>query len=304
MNSVLGAVTTGPGRVIFMLVGIVLLCVCLYYLYKYINGDAEKADMVVFANSTGGLPGNSASPTVFTSKNMPAIYGGGEYSVSLWIYIAKWSVNAGKNKTFLTIDSASGAFNTLQMYLGKDVNKVGIRVSTQPSTHNKPDGTPSVSDTLNAATKTLIDNGTTPYDDGEQNFAQGDIKSIDLQKWVHLCVVLSGRRLDVYMDGKLNRSTVLDGMYAIGGTGTDYRMTVGGYSPSSTVTRPGFGGLIGQINAANFAYTPDRVWALYNNGPVDTSIWTLIKSYFDPGQYSFALKRNGENVIAGSTPDL
>jgi len=79
MNSVLGAVTTGPGRVIFMLVGIVLLCVCLYYLYKYINGDAEKADMVVFANSTGGLPGNSASPTVFTSKNMPAIYGGGEY---------------------------------------------------------------------------------------------------------------------------------------------------------------------------------------------------------------------------------
>ena len=304
MNSVLGAVTTGPGRVIFMLVGTVLLCVCLYYLYKYINGDAEKADMVVFANSAGGLPGNSASPTVFTSTNMPAIYGGGEYSVSLWIYIANWSVNAGKNKTFLTIDSASGAFNTLQMYLGKDVNKVGIRVSTQPSTHNNPDGTPSVSDTLNAATKTLIDNGTTPYDDGEQNFAQGDIKSIDLQKWVHLCVVLSGRRLDVYMDGKLNRSTVLDGMYAIDGTGTDYRMTVGGYSPSSTVTRPGFGGLIGQINAANFAYTPDRVWALYNNGPVDTSIWTLIKSYFDPGQYSFALKRNGENVIAGSTPDL
>ena len=64
----------------------------------------------------------------------------------------------------------------------------------------------------------------------------------------------------------------------------------------------GFGGLIGQINAANFAYTPDRVWSLYNNGPIDTSIWTQFLKYFDPGQYSFSLKRNGEDIIAGRTP--
>jgi hypothetical protein len=213
-------------------------------------------------------------------------------------------VNSGKNKTFLTIDSVSGTYNTLQMYLGANVNKVGIRVSTNCPT--KSDGScVTIDNTLDLTKKGLIDNAVTPYDDGEQNFAQGDLKSIDLQKWVHLCVVLSGRRLDVYMDGKLNRSTVLDGMYKVDGTGTDYQMTVGGRSPNAsggTVTRPGFGGLIGQINAANFAYTPDRVWALYNNGPVDTSIWTLIKSYFDPGQYSFALKRNGEDIIAGSTP--
>jgi hypothetical protein len=263
------------------------------------SGDAEKADMVVFANSSGGLPGNSM--TTFSSKNIPAIYGGGEYSVCVWIYIANWKVNSGKNKTFLTINSATGTYNTLQMYLGANVNKVGIRVSTDAASTAGV----SAGNLLDTSQQGSIDNATTPYNDNEANFKQGDVKSIDLQKWVCICVVLSGRRLDVYMDGKLNRSSVLNGMYKVGGTGTDYQMIVGGNPPSTTATatvRPGFGGLIGQINAANYAYTPDRVWALYSNGPQDTSITSLIKSYFDPGQYSFSLKRNGEDVIAGSTP--
>ena len=285
MNSAIGAITTGPGRVIFMLAGIVILCVCLYYLYKYMNGDAEKADMVVFANSTGGLPAKDTTATVFTSKNIPAIYSGGEYSVSLWIYVANWSTNATKNKTFLTIDGGDGIDNTLLMYLGANTNKMGIRVTY--------DGGIPLSPTLVTG---AITSATSPYNDNEANFSEGDVKSIDLQKWVHVCVVLSGRRLDVYVDGKLNRSSVLAGMYKVGGTGSSYRMKVGGPN--------GFGGLIGQINAANYAYTPDRVWALYSNGPQDTSITSLIKSYFDPGQYSFSLKRNGEDVIAGSTPDL
>ena len=262
------------------------------------SGDAEKADMVVFANSSGGLPGNSM--TTFSSKNIPAIYGGGEYSVCVWIYIANWKTNENKNKTFLILDGGDGTFSTLQMYMGARTNKMGIRVSTDST-----DST-DVANTLNSDQQTLINNATSPYNDNEANFAQGDIKAVDLQKWVCICVVLSGRRLDVYMDGKLNRSSVLKGMYKVGGTGTDYQMIVGGRSPDPTATtpiqRPGFGGLIGQINAANYAYTPDRVWALYSNGPQDTSITSLIKSYFDPGQYSFSLKRNGEDVIAGSTP--
>jgi hypothetical protein len=221
--------------------------------------------------------------------------------VCVWIYIANWKVNSGKNKTFLTINSKTDTYNTLQMYLGANVNKVGIRVSTDAASTAGV----SAGNLLDTSQQGSIDNATTPYNDNEANFKQGDVKSIDLQKWVCICVVLSGRRLDVYMDGKLNRSSVLNGMYKVGGTGTDYQMIVGGNPPSTTATatvRPGFGGLIGQINAANYAYTPDRVWALYSNGPQDTSITSLIKSYFDPGQYSFSLKRNGEDVIAGSTP--
>ena len=305
MNSAVGAMTTGPGRIIMMLAGIVILCVCLYYLYKYLNGAADKADMVVFANSSGGLPAQgtasvfkvqpasgSGATAVAGTMQMPAIYKGGEYSVSLWIYVANWGVNANKNKTFLTIDGGGGQFNTLQMYMGASTNKMGIRVSTISPTSSNPKlftGTGT-----SASIQGTLDNATQPYSDGEQDFLQGDLQSVDLQKWVHVCVVISGRRLDVYMDGKLNRSAVLNTIFDVDGTGTSYQMTVGG--------QRGFGGLIGQINAANFAYTPDRIWALYNNGPADTSIWTQFLSWFNPGQYSFSLKRNGETIAAGTTP--
>ena len=287
---------------IMMLAGIVILCVCLYYLYKYMNGAADKADMVVFANSSGGLPAQgtatvfqvqpasgSGSSAVSAAAQIPAIYKGGEYSVSLWVYVANWGVNANKNKTFLTIDGGGGNFNTLQMYMGANVNKMGIRVTTTTPNSSNPSLT-----TGSGSIQSNLDAAQSPYSDGDQDFLQGDLQSVDLQKWVHVCVVLSGRRLDVYMDGKLNRSAVLSGMFDVDGTGSTYKMTVGGSR--------GFGGLIGQINAANFAYTPDRVWALYNNGPADTSIWTQFLSWFNPGQYSFALQRNGQTIAAGTTP--
>lgn len=299
MNSAVGALTTGPGRIMMMLAGIVILCVCLYYLYKYINGDADKADMVVFSNSSGGLPAQGTTASEFkvspasgsgnnaaaATAQIPAIYKGGEYSVSIWIYIANWGTNKNKNKTFLTLDGGGGTFNTLQMYMGANTNKMGIRVSTVLDPTSRPNLRPAQQADIEAA-------AISPYRDDD--FLQGDLQSVDLQKWVHICVVLSGRRLDVYMDGKLTRSAVLDSMFDVDGNGTSYIMKVGGPK--------GFGGLIGQINAANFAYTPDRVWALYNNGPIDTSIWTQFLKYFDPGQYSFSLKRNGEDIIAGRTP--
>ena len=299
MNSAVGAFITGPGRIVMMLAGIVILCVCLYYLYKYINGDADKADMVVFSNSSGGLPAQGPTASEFkvspasgsgnnaaaATAQIPAIYKGGEYSVSIWIYVANWGTNKNKNKTFLTLDGGGGTFNTLQMYMGANTNKMGIRVSTVLDPTSRPNLRPAEQLGIEAA-------ASSPYRDDD--FLQGDLQSVDLQKWVHICVVLSGRRLDVYMDGKLTRSAVLDSMFDVDGNGTSYIMKVGGPK--------GFGGLIGQINAANFAYTPDRVWSLYNNGPIDTSIWTQFLKYFDPGQYSFSLKRNGEDIIAGRTP--
>ena len=87
MNSLRNAVSSGPGRIIFMLAGIAILAVVLYYLYKYINGSTEKSDMVVYANSGNGILGNSTNPTKFEKTDIPAIYGGGDYSISTWMEV-------------------------------------------------------------------------------------------------------------------------------------------------------------------------------------------------------------------------
>ena len=281
MNSLRNAVSSGPGRIIFMLAGIAILAVVLYYLYKYINGSTEKSDMVVYSNAGNGIPANSTNTTKFEKENIPAIYGGGDYSISTWIYVSNWNIQKGKNKIFLTLDGG-GDNKTLVMYLGQFVNKLGIRVSnTGTATTN----------TIGPSQMTLLSNGSSPYTDDGGDFKKCDIESIDMQRWVHICTVLSGRTMDVYIDGKLARSCVLDGMFTV--SGTTPKMEIGGPK--------GFGGIIGQTHAANFAYSPDHVYRLYSNGPVDTSLWTLFKSYFDPGQYSFSLKRNGESIASGST---
>jgi hypothetical protein len=165
------------------------------------------------------------------------------------------------------------------MYLGQNVSKLAIRVSTD----NLKLDAAKLND-IRPSTGSSY--GATPYTDVDSK--KCDIESIDLQRWVCITAVLDGRTLDVYIDGKLSRSCVLDGMFKV--SGDSAKLLLGGPT--------GFGGLIGQTQVANYAYSPDQVYRIYQNGPVDSSLWTKLVSYFDPGQFSLSLKRNGADVIS------
>lgn len=286
MDAVRGAIASGPGRIIFMVAGVAILGLVLYYVYKWLSGDAEKQDMVVYTSPSSGLVANSGSPQVFENENVPALYGGGDYSISTWVYISNWGINKSKNKTFLTLSGGSAAgFNTLVMYFGQFVNKLGVRVSYETADSTNAQAT------LDQNQMALLNAGTTPYSDSAPDFKKCDIEMVDLQRWVNITTVISGRTVDVYIDGKLSRSCVLDGMFKVDGSNT--RLSLGGPN--------GFGGFIGSTRCANFAYAPDQVYRIYQGGPLDTSIWSLIKSYFDPNQYSFSVKRNNQELISATT---
>lgn len=278
--------SSGTGRIVFMTLGVVLLGLALYYVYKWLSGSSEQDDVMVYGPVSVGIPANTSKPLQLTSENLPQIYGGGEVSISTWIYVANWGVQKGKNKVFLTLNGgAANGFETIVMYLGQFQNKLGVRVSHE--TQNQGNS----SATLDSNQMPLIMNGVTPYSDTATDFHKCDIEQVDLQRWVHVCAVLSGRTCDIYIDGKLTRSCVLDGVYKISGG-----------SPTMVLgNAQGFGGFIGKTNVANFAYGPDAVYRIYSNGPMDTGIWNLIKSYFDPSQYSFSLKRNGQDLVAASS---
>lgn len=276
--------SSGPGRVIFMLVGIAILAVVLYYLYKWLTGSEESQDMIIYSNQGDGLV--AVKENVFETENIPIIYGGGEYSLSTWIYVNNWAANSGKNKVFLTLASGSattGKVTTVVMYLGQRQNKLGIRIS-----HEGSEATATITNEQMQA----ILSGIPPYTDNSTDFKKCDIEQVDLQKWVNINLVMSGRTADVYIDGKLSRSCVLPGMFKVS-------------DPNSTTltlgTLNGFGGYIGTTQAANFAYSPDQVYRIYQNGPVDNSFWAQLKRWFDPSQYTFSLKRNGEEIVSAST---
>jgi hypothetical protein len=276
------------GGMVFKVAVFALIGLSLYYFYKWLNGSGELTDVVLYTSPSDGLPGMATKPTVFVPENsdIPSLFSGGEYSVSTWIYITSWEVNKGYNKPFLSLSGGGGDFKTTILYLGQNTPKLGIRTSTSVG------GSTSSGISLTTAEQIKIrptngnNFGSSPYTDTGGDFKLCDVESVDMQRWVNITVVLSGRTQDVYIDGKMSRSCVLPSVF-----------TVDGDSPQIILGGPyGFGGLIGTTRAANFAYSPDQVYKNYQNGPMDTSIWSKIKSYLDPSQFATSVKKMSSNV--------
>lgn len=282
------AVTQGPGKMVFMVAVFVILGVALYYLYKWLNGSGELMDTEVFADAESGMVAMSTSgPTVFKSPDLPPLYGGGEYSISTWLYITNWGINKLKNKVFLKLSGggpADGGYKTLVMYLGQNVNKLGVRVSYDSVT------SVGSSNLLNTAQMEKISNAVTPYTDASGDFKKCDIESVDLQRWVNITAVLSGRTLDVYMDGKLSRSCVMDGMFKV--DADTPTLELGGAA--------GFGGYIGKTRAANFAYSPDQVYKHYQNGPFKSTWGSWASAFSSPGAISITITKGGKPLFGQS----
>ena len=286
MDSLRGAISSGPGAIVFKVAVFVIIGLAIYYFYKWINGSGDLQDVILYSSPSSGLPGKSDNYTSYklSNSNIPILLGGGEYSISTWIYVTNWKVNQGYNKPFLSIGGGQGSFKTLVMYLGQNTPKLGVRVTTTDSSSKI---TPSVEAAIRPVSGSF---GASPYTDTAGDFKKCDIETIDLQRWVNITAVLSGRTLDVYIDGKMSRSCVQTGSYDVDGTNTV--LTLGGPL--------GFGGIIGQTQVAGFAYSPDQVYRNYGNGPLDMSIWTRVKGYFDPAQYSFSVKVNGTTLASAN----
>jgi hypothetical protein len=87
---------------------------------------------------------------------------------------------------------------------------------------------------------------------------QCDIPEIDLQRWTMITVVLSGRTIDVFIDGKLSRSCVTDSYFRVDPT-KDTVMNI--------TDRGGFDGYIGNTVVGNYSMSPDEIYKTYLSGP-------------------------------------
>lgn len=286
MESVGGMGSTASSVAMFVVIGIAI-----YYFYKWLSGDGEINEEIIFNPSYGGMPGKSSSiPKPFVPTSV-SLYQGGEFSVSTWVYISDWTIDRGRNKPFLTL-SGGPNFATMVMYLGQNTSKLGVRVSRAGNTTASDFKLTTTTGGELSKIRSFDASSAVGPSYNDSNLEKCDIESIELQRWVNITAVLNGKTVDVYIDGKMSRSCVLDGMFLVA-AGDSLSVTLGGPL--------GFGGLIGQTRVADFAYSPDRVYQIYQNGPNDTSLFTKIKGYFDPKQYSFSLKVSGQDMVSAST---
>jgi len=271
-----------PVRRIVSLLLTVAGLVGLYYLYQYL-----------FASTTGNTyslvskdqSARTINPITITSDKLPAIFEGGEFTVSTWIYVNDWSYLRGNNKSILSIEGSN--FDIIRIYLGSYKPSLSVRLHTKEASgtpmnvsgNQSSSGSGSMwssqtSDSLDKDTRDSTFNTLQSESGLLDGSPMCDLPEIELQRWVCITVAVNGKTVDVYYDGKLARSCVLPTFYKVDASG--YSAKLLGYG--------GFGGQISNTAMYDVALNPEQVYKIYMAGPEPIkSIKDLFISFFAPG---------------------
>jgi hypothetical protein len=293
------------GAVTLFLQGLILVggLIGLYYLYQYLFTASTMQSSVLIGSKTAANP---TTPITIQASNLPPLYEGGEFSISMWLYVQNWGIRAGYNKSILNIGGNS--FDTIRIYLGANKPALRVRLHTRsPTTSGFQSGpslqammgaptpvgssapsptigssspSPSLGSTPDQPTEALDNKSrdalfNTLYPDSGllDGTALCDLPAIDLQKWVCVVVAVNGRTVDVYIDGKLARSCVLPALFKVDGS----------HYTADLLDYGGFGGYVNSIQMYNYALNPNAVYNLYMGGPNPiTSLAGYLTSFFAP----------------------
>ena len=250
MEAIRGFAGNNRGTIINV-VYIVAFLLALYYLYKFLI-EGSDLEVNVLDNE---LPANEPRAFLIPTSNPDVrVKQGGEYTISFWMYVTSWDYRSGLPKSVLQIvDSNLKGSSLFTSILYPNEAKLMVRIHTDST---KTEG---VDYTKNANFDNLLSG-----QQGAQMFAPSistpmcDIQDIDLQRWINITVSVNGRIVDVYYDGKLNRSCVLPDIPSAPATGVQ-SVVIG--------QKGGYGGKISGIQFFAYPLTPDRIYAIYQAGP-------------------------------------
>jgi len=232
------------------------------------NSALQKTVTVVEANDSKGRATN-------------------EYTISAWIYISQYNSSNIVQGILAFFDSPATASNlSANLYMGLHPTKPMMIVragnmkdvavanndsfttftysaaSTTAASGASPSGScPTLAQLTgpSAASGTYSYGGTGTIGDN----APCDVMDIDIQRWINVAVSVNGRIMDVYLDGKLARSCIMNNVQNLSAKGQQVIMLC----PSSNT----FSGYISGVMFSNYAVTPDVIYARYQSGPYFSS---------------------------------
>jgi hypothetical protein len=176
---------------------ILLLSFGSWFIYQGVMGDKAVS------GNLARTPIDSSTASVIPGSAAPAQSGinGGNYGMQWWMYIKDWDTKFGIKKTVIK-RGAVGAYNPY-VYLGETDNSLVVQIDQRAIT-----GT---STAASASTQTC------------------SIPNVPLQTWFAVSLSVSGRNVDLYLNGTLLRSCLLPGV-PMTPTGSVNVMSDGGFS--------------------------------------------------------------------------
>jgi len=164
-----------------------------------------------------------SNKTTLQSSNLPSTFKANS-AISIWFYIKKW-VNGTNVVRFHNSAGGIGVDDTIFRVLFKNnTNTIQIFPQSGGSTSN-----------------------------------DCEIADFPLQKWVNLIISFNGSAMDVYVDGKLVKSCVVN-------TGSDLAKTqsiVLGQDPGQSTTDIGF---LTNVKLKSTPIAPQEAWDIYSQG--------------------------------------
>ena len=166
-------------------------------------------------------PVNSFESKKYNGDNFQASQNGMQMSWSTWIFINRWDYKFGSWKNIFVRRDSNSTRRSPGLWLYPKTNALHARISTS-------------------------------FEDNEGC----DVQNIPLQQWVMITYVLNNRTVDIYINGKLERSCVLKGVPNIDNNDDLFVCEDGG-----------FYGQISKLQYFNRSLVPSEVLDMYKEGP-------------------------------------
>ena len=243
--------------------------IAIYFLYGFLFSSATLSPTVLVGDEI------TAPPTGLKGTDIPQPYEGGDYSFNTWVYVNNFRDNLNARKPIFELQGSE--FSTLFVGLGANSNTLVVRTHSKggssvegfadtgsqgaASGSNGPSS--AVDGSLKRSDRPAFLNGADAMTTGSEPIC--DLPSVDLQRWVMVTVVLSGRTIDVYMDGKLTRSCVTKSYYKVDPKGVVPVILGGAANTSYSVAG---------LSVARFALYPGEIYRIYSSGPKSSQTFT------------------------------
>jgi hypothetical protein len=215
----------------------VIIIILIIIVINYISSDISTLTGLTSGTTLQKIEAVDLDTTNNNSSN---------FTYSIWFYIDDWNYRYGEPKVIFgrMTDGSTTKEPCPTVVLGANQNNIVVSLAVYPNEDTKPE----------KGSKYTIN-----------NFA---IANIPIQKWVNLLISVYGRTMDIYIDGKLVRTCILDGVAAIDSAAPVYITPSGGFS-----------GWTSTFQYWSDSTDPQKAWNIYKKGYGSSMLGGLFGKY-------------------------
>ena len=220
---------------------IIFIIILLYIIVRYIFSDTSTLSYLASATEMQTISASTLAPSSNGAYSS-------NFSYSIWVYVNDWNYHYGEQKIiFGRMDQAISINQPCPVVsLGAISNNLEIALTVYPGIMEQTNTDPNINSVIHNCV----------------------VQNIPIQKWVNILISTYGRSLDVYLDGKLVKTSVMQGIAKINNTANVYVTPLGGFS-----------GWTSKFQYFPNSTDPQSAWNIYQKGYGSNSLANIFGNY-------------------------